>query len=325
MPSPWIQNVDAINNFGSALRRNVYGLPYIRQRMEMALADQAMRNQLRGMQAQHYSMLNEDLQRKADAEQEQADTAQNISKVRMLTGLLKVLPNNPRLTQDAFSMLKQQGGLPDEAFAAPQEWSVNTLFDRPNFPTFSSDDMNAALETLVRSLAERQAFSTPSSSASMLSPHNIGEGDVAIDRLGNVMGVGQPRPTPAHSPFHFVTGREGTPYGIINADTGEFEPMGTNAPAASREGIPSYHPGSQYTDPGVFVPGEKAFYPIVTTEGTNQVPAHFGPPVRMPGPPPISSNAPAPSGNANEVTRVTKDGRKAVFDARTKKFLRYAD
>jgi hypothetical protein len=35
--------------------------------------------------------------------------------------------------------------------------------------------------------------------------------------------------------------------------------------------------------------------------------------------------APAGESSGNEVTRVTKDGRKAVFDATTKKFLRYAN
>lgn len=38
---------------------------------------------------------------------------------------------------------------------------------------------------------------------------------------------------------------------------------------------------------------------------------------------PRGASAPAPS--SNEVTRVTADGKKAVFDATTKKFLRYAD
>lgn len=33
----------------------------------------------------------------------------------------------------------------------------------------------------------------------------------------------------------------------------------------------------------------------------------------------------APAAPANEVTRITKDGRRAVFDATTKRFLRYAD
>jgi hypothetical protein len=74
------------------------------------------------------------------------------------------------------------------------------------------------------------------------------------------------------------------------------------------------------------VPGTPAVagHPVIHHRRTVPVTNAAQPPL-APGLPNLApSNSPAAS-KATEVTRMTKDGRKAIFDANTKQFLRYAD
>jgi hypothetical protein len=268
--SPWQEAGMAFQSMGDSANRTMLGLAQLKHQQQQAMQEQAYRQQQLAIMQAYRQSEEQRMQQQATSQQlkdtqsmQSQQNAQQVGQAGMLSSALMTpsLANNQQTLQDSVGMLRQQGVLPNDAI------------------TVSRGDLANLLRTVQTALTQREAVGTPASAASMLTPSNVPRGGTAVDRFGNVVGMGQ-APAP-DMPFTFNT--EGTG----NRETGQFQPYPTsvlNALRQKSQGIPSYHPSSiQGVPPMVFDPRTLTMYPLETQEGTNNIPPRFGAPIRAPG------------------------------------------
>lgn len=101
----------------------------------------------------------------------------------------------------------------------------------------------------------------------------VGPGQERINTMtGDVLGYLPPNPS-----FHSVP-VGGTPYVMDDGQANQAGPQTGFRPQQPRMGIPSFHPGTQYSAPVIFDPNLRMAIPY--NEGTSNAPASFGQPIQ---------------------------------------------
>jgi len=146
---------------------------------------------------------------------------------------------------------------------------ANGLDFMMNGPTI--DDANKM--ALSRELASRAMVRGLRGDVDNPPTGTVNPGQERINTMtGDVLGYLPPNPT-----FHSVPAG-GTPYVLDNGQAMQQGPQTGFRPNVARSGIPTFHPGSQYSAPYVFDPNQGALIPVNEGGGTNA--PTFGKPLR---------------------------------------------
>ena len=145
-------------------------------------------------------------------------------------------------------------------------------FDSGNFQGGPSIQ-NAQQMALARELAARAMVRGLGGNVDNPPTGIVGPGQERINTLtGDVLGYLPPNPT-----FHSVPAGA-TPYTLDQGQAMQAGPQTGFRPQQPRMGIPTFHPGTQYSAPVIFDPNQRMVIPY--DEGTSNAPAHFGQPMQ---------------------------------------------
>lgn len=213
-------DMQATQNMGNQIGQSLIGLARIKQ--QQAYQQQLMQQHQLAMvpQMMHQQAMAQQIQQKMKDDELAHRVAQTIGGARTSASMLmNPSMGNQQTTMDsAVSLLRGQGVAPQEGFSITRE------------------DMVAALQAVAQGLGTQQAMESPSSAASMMAPHNIGQGDISMNSIGDVLGVGMPKTD--MSPFAHVPATQYQQPGAFNQQSGQFVPEQTVAP----QGMPRMAP-----------------------------------------------------------------------------------